>query len=69
MLGRWGFRSYLWRDCFEAGLLDESMSQERAVPASAVPLEELSNWPEELCRQELPTVLPRLLISFIVTRT
>lgn len=43
------------------------MSQERAVPASAVPLEELSSWPEELCRRELPSVLPRLLISFIVT--
>ncbi|XP_036891218.1 uncharacterized protein C1orf112 homolog isoform X2 [Sturnira hondurensis] len=37
------------------------MSEERAVPASAVPLEELSSWPEELCRRELPTVLPRLL--------
>ncbi|XP_021570803.1 uncharacterized protein C1orf112 homolog isoform X1 [Carlito syrichta] len=37
------------------------MSQERAVPAGAVPLEELSSWPEELCRRELPTVLPRLL--------
>ncbi|XP_033055495.1 uncharacterized protein C1orf112 homolog isoform X7 [Trachypithecus francoisi] len=37
------------------------MSQERAVPASAVPLEELSSWPEELCRRELPSVLPRLL--------
>lgn len=42
------------------------MSQERAVSASAVPLEELSSWPEELCRRELPTVLPRLLISFAV---
>uniref|UniRef100_A0A452EVW6 FIGNL1 interacting regulator of recombination and mitosis n=1 Tax=Capra hircus TaxID=9925 RepID=A0A452EVW6_CAPHI len=41
------------------------MSQERAVPASAVPLEEISSWPEELCRRELPSVLPRLLISFI----
>ncbi|KAF6292501.1 hypothetical protein mRhiFer1_001774 [Rhinolophus ferrumequinum] len=40
------------------------MSQERAVPASAVPLEELSSWSEELCRRELPSVLPRLLISF-----
>ncbi|NP_001353698.1 FIGNL1-interacting regulator of recombination and mitosis isoform 7 [Homo sapiens] len=37
------------------------MSQEGAVPASAVPLEELSSWPEELCRRELPSVLPRLL--------
>lgn len=43
------------------------MSQERAVPASAGPLEELSGWPEELCRRELPSVLPRLLISFAVT--
>nr|KAF6315820.1 hypothetical protein mPipKuh1_001736 [Pipistrellus kuhlii] len=40
------------------------MSQERAASASAVPLEELGSWPEELCRRELPTVLPRLLISF-----
>ncbi|XP_029790854.1 uncharacterized protein C1orf112 homolog isoform X2 [Suricata suricatta] len=40
------------------------MSQERAVPASAVPLEELSSWSEELCRQELPTVLPRLLSMY-----
>ncbi|XP_016077004.1 PREDICTED: uncharacterized protein C1orf112 homolog isoform X2 [Miniopterus natalensis] len=40
------------------------MSQERAVPASAVPLEELSSWPEELCRRELPTVLPRLLSMY-----
>uniref|UniRef100_A0A452EVY6 FIGNL1 interacting regulator of recombination and mitosis n=1 Tax=Capra hircus TaxID=9925 RepID=A0A452EVY6_CAPHI len=45
------------------------MSQERAVPASAVPLEEISSWPEELCRRELPSVLPRLLISFIVIST
>nr|XP_012639379.1 uncharacterized protein C1orf112 homolog [Microcebus murinus] len=37
------------------------MSQERVMPASAVPLEELSSWPEELCRRELPSVLPRLL--------
>ncbi|XP_045694379.1 uncharacterized protein C1orf112 homolog isoform X2 [Phyllostomus hastatus] len=37
------------------------MSQERAAPASDVPLEEFSSWPEELCRRELPTVLPRLL--------
>lgn len=61
--GRWRFRLRLWRDCFEAEVGD-SMSQERAVPASAVPLEELSSWPEELCRRELPSVLPRLLISF-----
>nr|XP_030731371.1 uncharacterized protein C1orf112 homolog isoform X3 [Globicephala melas] len=40
------------------------MSQERAVPASAVPLEELSSWPEELCRRELPSVLPRLLSMY-----
>uniref|UniRef100_A0A8C9ARF5 FIGNL1 interacting regulator of recombination and mitosis n=1 Tax=Prolemur simus TaxID=1328070 RepID=A0A8C9ARF5_PROSS len=45
------------------------MSQERVVPASAVPLEEFSSWPEELCRQELPSVLPRLLISLVVTST
>lgn len=37
------------------------------MPASAVPLGELSGWPEELCRQELPTVLPRLHIFFAVT--
>ncbi|KAB0403536.1 hypothetical protein E2I00_007478, partial [Balaenoptera physalus] len=35
------FRSWLWRECFEALVLGDSMSQERAVPASAVPLEEL----------------------------
>ncbi|XP_023393353.1 uncharacterized protein C1orf112 isoform X2 [Pteropus vampyrus] len=40
------------------------MSQERAVPASAGPLEELSGWPEELCRRELPSVLPRLLSMY-----
>ncbi|XP_008580291.1 PREDICTED: uncharacterized protein C1orf112 homolog [Galeopterus variegatus] len=40
------------------------MSQERAVPASAVPLEELSSWPEELCRRELPSVLPRLVSMY-----
>ncbi|XP_027978851.1 uncharacterized protein C1orf112 homolog isoform X1 [Eumetopias jubatus] len=40
------------------------MSQERAAPASAVPLEELSSWPEELCRRELPSVLPRLLSMY-----
>lgn len=45
-----------------------SMSQERVVPASAGLLEELSGWPGELCRRELPSVLPRLLISFAVTR-
>lgn len=62
--GQWRFRLWLWRDCFEAEVRGESMSQERAVPASAVPLEELSSWSEELCRRELPSVLPRLLISF-----
>nr|XP_019571938.1 PREDICTED: uncharacterized protein C1orf112 homolog isoform X1 [Rhinolophus sinicus] len=61
--GRWRFRLRLWRDCFEAEVGD-SMSQERAVPASAVPLEELSSWPEELCRRELPSVLPRLLSMY-----
>lgn len=61
------FRSWRWRDWFEVVLLGRKMSQERAVPASAVPLEELSSWSEELCRRELPTVLPRLLISFFVT--
>ncbi|XP_064450409.1 FIGNL1-interacting regulator of recombination and mitosis isoform X4 [Mirounga angustirostris] len=40
------------------------MSQESAAPASAVPLEELSSWPEELCRRELPSVLPRLLSMY-----
>lgn len=64
--GRRHFRSWRWRDCFEGGCRAKSMSQERAVSASAVPLEELSGWPEELCRRELPTVLPRLLISFAV---
>ncbi|XP_037362409.1 uncharacterized protein C1orf112 homolog isoform X2 [Talpa occidentalis] len=37
------------------------MSQEREAPSGTVPLEELSGWPEELCRRELPSVLPRLL--------
>nr|XP_035135800.1 uncharacterized protein C1orf112 homolog isoform X2 [Callithrix jacchus] len=59
--GTVSFRSGLWRDWFEAVLFGEGMSQERAVPVSAVPLEELSSWPEELCRRELPSVLPRLL--------
>nr|KAF6412800.1 hypothetical protein HJG59_001770 [Molossus molossus] len=40
------------------------MSQERAAPARAASLEEFSSWPEGLCRRELPTALPRLLISF-----
>ncbi|XP_049737221.1 uncharacterized protein C1orf112 homolog isoform X2 [Elephas maximus indicus] len=35
------------------------MSQDRALS-----LEELSSWPEELCRQELPSVLPRLLSMY-----
>ncbi|VFV32988.1 Hypothetical predicted protein [Lynx pardinus] len=43
------------------------MSQERAVAASAVRLEELSSWSQELCRRELPSVLPRLLISFVTS--
>ncbi|XP_044798974.1 uncharacterized protein C1orf112 homolog isoform X3 [Bubalus bubalis] len=58
------FRSWLWRECFEALVLGVSMSQERAVPESAVPLEEISSWPEELCRRELPSVLPRLLSMY-----
>lgn len=37
------------------------MAQERAVSPSALALDELSGWPEELCRRELPSVLPRLL--------
>lgn len=40
------------------------MSEGRAAPGSAASLEELRSWPEELCRRELPSVLPRLLISF-----
>ncbi|XP_014411476.2 uncharacterized protein C1orf112 homolog isoform X2 [Camelus ferus] len=40
------------------------MSQEREVPVSAVPLEEISSWPKELCRRELPSVLPRLLSMY-----
>lgn len=39
------------------------MSQNGAVATSGVLLEELSSWPEETCRRELPSVLPRLLIS------
>ncbi|XP_058557493.1 FIGNL1-interacting regulator of recombination and mitosis isoform X3 [Neofelis nebulosa] len=40
------------------------MSQERVVAASAVRLEELSGWSQELCRRELPSVLPRLLSMY-----
>ncbi|XP_042832930.1 uncharacterized protein C1orf112 homolog isoform X3 [Panthera tigris] len=40
------------------------MSQERAVATSAVRLEELSGWSQELCRRELPSVLPRLLSMY-----
>ncbi|XP_044614710.1 FIGNL1-interacting regulator of recombination and mitosis isoform X5 [Equus asinus] len=40
------------------------MSQERGAPASVVPLEELSSWPEELCRRELPSMVPRLLSMY-----
>lgn len=39
------------------------MSQNGAVATNGVMLEELSSWPEEICRRELPSVLPRLLIS------
>lgn len=54
---------------FGSWLPGESMSEEGAAPASAVPLEELRSWPEDLCRRELPTVLPRLLISLAVAGT
>ncbi|XP_030743635.2 uncharacterized protein C1orf112 homolog isoform X2 [Echinops telfairi] len=40
------------------------MSEDRAAPESAVSLEDLSSWSEELCRQELPSVLPRLLSMY-----
>ncbi|XP_069865248.1 FIGNL1-interacting regulator of recombination and mitosis-like isoform X1 [Dipodomys merriami] len=40
------------------------MAQERAAAASAAPLEEVSGWPEETCRRELPSVLPRLLSMY-----
>ncbi|XP_068950847.1 FIGNL1-interacting regulator of recombination and mitosis isoform X2 [Petaurus breviceps papuanus] len=40
------------------------MSQDRAEPASTVLLEELASWSEDLCRQELPSVLPRLLSMY-----
>ncbi|XP_007935968.1 uncharacterized protein C1orf112 homolog [Orycteropus afer afer] len=40
------------------------MSQDRTAPASVVSLEELSSWPEELCRRELSSVLPRLLSMY-----
>ncbi|XP_043858610.1 uncharacterized protein C1orf112 homolog [Dromiciops gliroides] len=40
------------------------MSQDRAEPASTVVLEELASWSEDLCRQELPSVLPRLLSMY-----
>lgn len=39
------------------------MSQDDAVAASRLVLEELHSWPEETCRRELPSVLPQLLIS------
>ncbi|XP_034368914.2 FIGNL1-interacting regulator of recombination and mitosis isoform X1 [Arvicanthis niloticus] len=37
------------------------MSQGDAVVVSGVSLEELSSWTEEMCRRELPSVLPGLL--------
>ncbi|XP_044122865.1 uncharacterized protein C1orf112 homolog isoform X1 [Neovison vison] len=40
------------------------MSEGRAAPGSAASLEELRSWPEELCRRELPSVLPRLLSMY-----
>ncbi|XP_044940499.1 uncharacterized protein C1orf112 homolog isoform X1 [Mustela putorius furo] len=40
------------------------MSEGRAAPGSAAPLEELRSWPEALCRRELPSVLPRLLSMY-----
>uniref|UniRef100_A0A4X2K960 FIGNL1 interacting regulator of recombination and mitosis n=1 Tax=Vombatus ursinus TaxID=29139 RepID=A0A4X2K960_VOMUR len=40
------------------------MSQDRAEPATTVVLEELASWSEDLCRQELPSVLPRLLSMY-----
>ncbi|XP_006887520.1 PREDICTED: uncharacterized protein C1orf112 homolog [Elephantulus edwardii] len=40
------------------------MAQDRATPASTVSLEELSSWPEELCRRELSSILPRLLSMY-----
>lgn len=60
LLGWLGFRSGLWRERFEVGVSDDTMSEEGAGT-----LEELSRWPEELCRRELPSVLPRLLISSV----
>lgn len=39
------------------------------MPASAASPEDFSRWPEELCRRELPTALPQLLISFAVAGT
>lgn len=41
----------------------ERMSQGDAEVVSGVSLEELSSWTEEMCRRELPSVLPGLLIS------
>nr|XP_008767895.2 uncharacterized protein C1orf112 homolog isoform X1 [Rattus norvegicus] len=40
------------------------MSQNGAVATNGVMLEELSSWPEEICRRELPSVLPRLLSMY-----
>uniref|UniRef100_E0CX91 FIGNL1 interacting regulator of recombination and mitosis n=1 Tax=Mus musculus TaxID=10090 RepID=E0CX91_MOUSE len=40
------------------------MSQDDAEVASGVVLEELSSWSEEMCRRELPSVLPRLLSMY-----
>ncbi|XP_051854942.1 uncharacterized protein C1orf112 homolog isoform X6 [Antechinus flavipes] len=40
------------------------MSQDRAEPAGTLVLEDLASWSEDLCRQELPSVLPRLLSMY-----
>ncbi|XP_056671486.1 uncharacterized protein C1orf112 homolog isoform X1 [Monodelphis domestica] len=40
------------------------MSQGHAEPPSTVVLEELAGWSEDLCRQELPSVLPQLLSKY-----
>lgn len=39
------------------------MSQDDTEFESGLTLEDLYRWPEELCRRELPLVLPQLIIS------
>ncbi|XP_051003692.1 uncharacterized protein C1orf112 homolog isoform X1 [Acomys russatus] len=40
------------------------MSQDDTKVASGVKLEELRSWPEEMCRRQLPSVLPQLIAMY-----